>query len=62
MLNITFRCCGYQWLYDRGKLHRRLYEAGFSELPNMEWRISRIPYFNNLETCKDSLVICEAQK
>src|SRR2546425_11554610 len=55
MLNVAFRWWGHQWLYDREELHRRLREAGFSEICNCEWGESKIHYLKNLETRKDSL-------
>lgn len=62
MLNINFRWWGHQWLYDREELHRRLKEAGFLKIKDVNWRESEIPALRNLETRKDSLLICEAQK
>ena len=62
MLNISFRWWGHQWLYDREELHRRLQEAGFTIIRDVEWGNSDIPELRNLETRKDSLLICEAEK
>lgn len=62
MLNIAMRWWGHQWLYDREELHRRLKEAGFTIIRDMEWGESSIPELKNLETRKDSILICEAQK
>jgi len=62
MLNISFRWWGHQWLYDREELHRRLREAGFTIIRDVEWGNSDIPELRNLETRKDSLLICEAEK
>lgn len=28
---------GYQWLYNREELHRRLKEGGFTMIRDMEW-------------------------
>ncbi|MEG4086302.1 methyltransferase domain-containing protein [Microcoleus sp. POL10_C6] len=62
MLNISFRWWGHQWLYDREELHRRLQEAGFTIIRDVEWGNSDIPELRKLETRKDSLLICEAEK
>jgi predicted SAM-dependent methyltransferase len=62
MLNIAMRWWGHQWLYDREELHRRLKEAGFTIIRDREWGKSDIPELRNLETRKDSILICEAQK
>lgn len=62
MLNIAFRWWGHQWLYDREELHRRLRDAGFSIIRDVEWGNSDIPDLRNLETRKDSLLICEVSK
>jgi predicted SAM-dependent methyltransferase len=60
MLNISFRWWGHQWLYDRDELHRRLREAGFTRLQDVPWGVSEIPELRNLETRRDSLLVCEA--
>ncbi|MBD2104416.1 methyltransferase domain-containing protein [Leptolyngbya sp. FACHB-261] len=62
MLNICFRSWGHQWLYDREELYRRLSEAGFEKIRDVEWRVSDIAELRNRETRKDSFLICEAQK
>jgi predicted SAM-dependent methyltransferase len=62
MLNIAFRWWDHRWLYDREELHRRLKEAGFTSIRDMPWRQSQIESLCNLETRKDSLLICEAQR
>ena len=62
MINIAFRWWGHQWLYDREELHRRLKEAGFTIIRDVEWGYSKIPELSNLETRKDSKLICEATK
>jgi predicted SAM-dependent methyltransferase len=62
MLNISFRWWGHQWLYDREELHRRLREAGFKVIKDVEWGDSSILELKNRETRKDSLLICEAYK
>lgn len=62
MINIFFRWWGHQWLYDREELCRRLREASFVLIRNMEWGKSDVSEFRNRESRKDSLLICEAQK
>ena len=62
MINISFRWWGHQWLYDREELHRRLKEAGFTIIKDVEWGTSEVPELNNLETRQDSKLICEAIK
>mgnify|MGYP003793632747 CR=1 FL=1 len=60
MLNISFREWGHQWLYDREELHRRLQEAGFTKIKDVEWGVSDWPELCGLETRLDSGLICEA--
>ncbi len=62
MLNIAFRWWGHEWLYDRNELHRRLREAGFEVIRDVEWGQSDLACLRNLETRDDSLLICEAIK
>jgi len=62
MLNISFRWWGHKWLYDHEELHRRIYEAGFSDVHNVEWGKSDVVELRNRETRPDSLLICEAVK
>jgi len=62
MLNIVFRWWGHQWLYDREELHRRLREAGFTTIEDVEWGMSNHDQLRNLESRSDSLLICEARK
>jgi predicted SAM-dependent methyltransferase len=62
MLNIALRWWGHQYLYDREELHRRLREAGFEKIKDVEWGISDLSELLNRETRKDSLLICEVQK
>ncbi|MCZ8036836.1 MAG: methyltransferase domain-containing protein [Microcystis sp. LE17-20A] len=62
MINIAFRWWGHKWLYDREELHRRLQEAGFEKIRDVEWGCSEIPELRNLETRRDSILICEACK
>lgn len=61
MMNIFFRWWGHQWLYDKEEFHRRLSEAGFSNIDIVEWGKSEVPELNQRETRKDSLLICEAK-
>ena len=62
MLNVSFRHWGHQWLYDREELHRRLSEAGFADILDVELGTSVVPELCNRETRKDSLLICEARR
>jgi len=62
MLNAVFRWWGHQWVYDREELHRRLKEAGFTQIKDVEWGMSEVEELRNRETRKDSLLICEAYK
>lgn len=62
MMNIFFRWWGHQWIYDREELHRRLREAGFTNLRDVEWGKSEVPDMQNRETRPDSLLVCEATK
>ena len=62
MLNIAFRSWGHQWLYDREELHRRLREAEFSRLREVEWGKSDTADLQGLETRQDSHLICEAER
>jgi predicted SAM-dependent methyltransferase len=59
MLNISFRWWGHQWLYDREEFHRRLEEAGFQHINDVEWGESDMPELRQRETRKDSKLICE---
>jgi predicted SAM-dependent methyltransferase len=62
MLNIALRWWGHKWLYDREELHRRLQESGFKfeNIKDVQWGDSAIKEFKNLETRKDSILICES--
>ena len=62
MLNIAMRWWGHQWVYDREELHRRLKEAGFTVVKDVEWGEGDILELRSLETRKDSILICEAYK
>lgn len=62
MLNVCFYWWGHRWLYDREELHRRLGEAGFQTIRDVNWGESEIPELRHRETRKDSILICEAEK
>jgi len=62
MLNISFRWWGHKWLYDYEELSRRLHEAGFSDVCNVEWGKSDVVELRKRETRPDSLLICEGVK
>lgn len=62
MLNIAFREWGHKWLYDREELYRRLNEAGFEKIEDVNWGYSGVDELRNLETRRDSLLICEAER
>jgi predicted SAM-dependent methyltransferase len=61
MLNVAFRDWGHQYLYDREELHRRLHEAGFSTVQNVEHGQSEHAELRGRETRADSMLICEAR-
>lgn len=60
MLNIAFHWWGHQWLYDAEEFHRRLQEAGFTQILEMSWGESDLPELRGRETRKDSILIREA--
>ncbi len=60
MINIFFRWWGHEWIYDSEEFHRRLKEAGFSQIRDVSWGQSDIDDLRDRETRKDSLLICEA--
>jgi len=62
MLNIAFRSWGHEWLYDSEELYRRLEESGFNKFKSCQWSESTTPSLCNLESRKDSILICEATK
>jgi predicted SAM-dependent methyltransferase len=62
MLNISFRWWDHRWLYDREELHRRLGEAGFTDIRDPAWGESEWAELRNRETRKDSLLVCEGVK
>lgn len=59
-INVCFRDWGHQWLYDTEELHRRLQEAGFTQIENVAWGASKYPELCNRETRNETLLICEA--
>ena len=61
MINISFRWWEHKWLYDQEELTRRLSEAGYVNIRQMEWGESNITELQNRETRKDSLLIFEAE-
>lgn len=62
MVNVSLRWWGHQWLYDHEELHRRLREAGFTAIEDAGWGESRHADLRDLETRRDSQLICEARK
>jgi predicted SAM-dependent methyltransferase len=60
MVNIFFRWWGHEWIYDAEEFHRRLKEAGFTDIRDVAWGESEVPELRKRETRKDSLLICEA--
>jgi predicted SAM-dependent methyltransferase len=60
MVNIFFRWWGHEWIYDSEEFHRRLKEAGFTQILDEAWGESADPGLRNRETRKDSVLICEA--
>ena len=61
-LNVNFRSWGHRWIYDRDELHRRLGEAGFRDIRDVEIGQSVEPALRGIEHRDDSLLICEAIK
>jgi len=59
-LNVAMRRWGHQWLYDREELHRRLEEAGFQQLRDVDWGKSPVEELCNRETRAETLLIVEA--
>lgn len=53
---------GTSVVYDREEVKRRLCDAGFTDVNNVEWGRSDLPELRNRETRLDSLLICEAKK
>jgi predicted SAM-dependent methyltransferase len=62
MLNVAFRSWGHEWLYDAEELHRRLSEAGFTDIRDMDSGFSEVPDLANRERRPDSLLVCEARR
>jgi predicted SAM-dependent methyltransferase len=61
-LNMNFRYWGHQWIYDREELNRRLREAGFRAIVDVERHRSDHLQLRGVEHREDSLLICEAIK
>jgi predicted SAM-dependent methyltransferase len=59
-LNVAMRSWGHQWLYDREELHRRLREAGFQQLRDVEWGKSPVAELCDRETRVETFLIVEA--
>ena len=59
-LNVAMRWWGHLWLYDRQELHRRLSEAGFSQVRDAEWGRSLVADLRERETRSETLLIVEA--
>lgn len=60
MVNICFREWGHLWLYDREELHRRLHEAGFTQITDVGCGESDHIPLQNRETRRESSLVCEA--
>jgi predicted SAM-dependent methyltransferase len=61
-LNVAMRWWGHLWLYDREELHRRLREAGFGEVRDVDWGKSSIQELCNRETRAETYLVVEAIK
>ena len=61
-LNVAMRWWGHLWLYDREELYRRLREAGFTQIRDVEWGKSSVQELCNRETRVETLLIVEAVK
>jgi predicted SAM-dependent methyltransferase len=62
MLNVAFRDWGHRYLYDREELHRRLAEAGFTTVVDVEHGQSELAELRGRESRPDSRLICEAKR
>jgi predicted SAM-dependent methyltransferase len=62
MMNMSFRAWGHEWIYDRDELHRRLREAGFTEVADVAWGESEHAALRGLEIREGSKLVCEATK
>lgn len=62
MMNTVFRSWNHKWIYDEVELERRLSEAGFHTITFVERGQSEHPPLQNIESRKDSLLVCEATK
>jgi predicted SAM-dependent methyltransferase len=60
MLNAIMRFWGHQYLYDAPELFRRLAEAGFTCIQQVEWGKSHHAELCGLETRKLTTLVCEA--
>lgn len=60
LLNIVFREWGHLWLYDREELHRRLTDAGFKSIRDVEPNQSAYAELQNRESRLETTLICEA--
>jgi len=61
-VNVAMRWWGHLWLYDREELHRRLAEAGFRQIHDVEWGKSSVQELCNREIRVETLLIVEATK
>lgn len=59
-LNVAFRDWQHMWLYDREELRRRLTDAGFTRIADVQWNESSHPELQNRETRPETTLICEA--
>jgi predicted SAM-dependent methyltransferase len=60
MLNAIMRFWGHQHLYDAEELFRRLREAGFTTMQQVEWGKSAHAELRDLETRRLTTLVCEA--
>ena len=59
MLNAIMRFWGHQHLYDAEELFRRLREASFTTMQQVEWGKSAHAELRNLETRRLTTLVCE---
>jgi predicted SAM-dependent methyltransferase len=59
-VNVGMRWWGHAWLYDREELHRRLFEAGFGFVRDVELGNSVVSELRGLESRPETFLICEA--
>jgi predicted SAM-dependent methyltransferase len=62
MMNIVFRWWGHKWIYDEEELERRLRDAGFTHIKFVERNVSTHAELCDIESRKDSILVCEATK